>query len=90
MLIVAVTALTGFVWRQPGWQRSFLRRAQARGVAHDVQLTTWVMQAQDQRPDGAGLLAWAVARDHGVDRAHALILDTIGTRLTAGGVQVEP
>jgi stearoyl-CoA desaturase (Delta-9 desaturase) len=36
------------------------------------------------------MFAWTPSMEDIVDRAHALILDTIGTRLTAGGVQVAP
>ena len=75
---VAVAALTGFVRRQLGDQRTLLGGLQPGGVADDVQPAGVVVEAEDQRSDRVGLLAGAPAGHDGVDRPHALDLGHAG------------
>ena len=70
-----MAALAGLIRREPVDERALLGGAQTRGVPDDAQPAGLVVEAEDQRADGALLLAGPVADDDGVDRAHPLDLD---------------
>src|SRR6202035_2213558 len=60
---VAVSTVPGLVRPELGQQALLLRRRDPRGVPDDVELAVVVVEPQDQRADGPGLLARTVAGD---------------------------
>ncbi len=86
---VAVPAMAGLVRRQLGHQRALLGGSQPGGVPDDVQRPVGVVETEDQRADGALVLARPVAGDHRVDRPHPLDLHhALALARTVGGAQV--
>src|SRR5438105_13751055 len=71
---VAMAPLPGLIRGQLVAQGTLLSRPQPRRVADHVQPPALVIQPQDQRAHGPRLLTRTIARDHGVDRPHALDL----------------
>src|SRR5215210_139465 len=72
---LARAALAGPVGLQQLDQLALLLGPEPRRVAHHVELPVVVVHAEDERPDGALLLAEAEGGDHCIGRADALDLD---------------
>src|SRR5579875_1193449 len=81
-----ITAAAGscLVFGQTFAQGPLLRGLDARAVADDPQRAGLVVEPEDQRSHGAGLLAGAVTGDDRVERAHPLDLDH--RRALPGGI----
>src|SRR5207253_8424048 len=71
-------ALVGPVGLEQLEQLALLLRGESRGVPDDAQLAAVVVQPQDQRSDGVGLLAEPERRDNHVRGPHALDLSHPG------------
>src|SRR3954454_486159 len=71
---LAGSALSRLVPREGLDQLALLLRLQPGGMPDHPQLPVGVVEAEDERADGALLLARTPAADDGVDRAHALDL----------------
>jgi stearoyl-CoA desaturase (Delta-9 desaturase) len=77
----------------PGYCAFHERLVAARHRAADVFANVHLLQLPTRaeiRATAMGMFAGTSSMDEIVDRAYALILDTIGARLTAGGIPVAP